>query len=198
VSLLGLLLDQQWGLLIAAPVYVLAAVGLIALWRAGTARPLLRWMLFCIIPYILLVAAYKQWWGEWCPPARYLMTITPLMALPLGHSLLALRHSRLYLGLFTVLAALGWAEMAGLIAHPRSFWNHPSGQSDLFLWFNTQYHVNLVPRLPAIVLWSIDHRKYAMRWDLLGAWSAIVIVVVLAALMLLPDRGGNRRQPAGP
>ena len=194
VAMLGLLFDQQWGLLIAAPVYLLAIVGLFALGGAPRKRALLLWLLILIGPYYLVVADYRQWWGEWCPPARYLMTITPLLALPLAQSLLALRRSVIYNVLYGALAVLGWLVMAGLLAHPRAFWNDPTGQSNLFAWINSQYHINLVPRFPAVVLWSWDHAN-PMHWELLGTWTAIAALVVVSGLILLHETRAtiNRR-----
>jgi hypothetical protein len=198
VSMVGLLIDQQWGLLIAAPVYLLAFVGMAALWMTPGQRATAGWLLFALIPYYLVVAEYRQWWGEWCPPARYLATIAPLLALPLAQGLLALQRSRLYNVLFGFLAALGWAYMAGLLAHPRSFWNHPSGQSDLFLWVSKEFHLNLVPVFPAIVPWSWDHTA-PIKWGLVIGWGAIALVIFLAGLLLLQEsraRGAVSRQPS--
>ena len=69
----GLLLDQQWGLLIAAPAYVLALAAALAaarsaVWGPGTGAA--RWAAGVVVPYLALIAGYSVWWGEWCPPAR--------------------------------------------------------------------------------------------------------------------------------
>jgi hypothetical protein len=191
VAMLGLLLDQQWGMLIAAPIYALAFVGLLALWSGRETRTLLLWLVVLIAPYFVLVADYRQWWGEWCPPARYLCTVAPLLAAPLAQSLVTLRRSILYKGAFAALAVVSWAVMAGLLAHPRSFWNHPSGQSDLLLWLNARFHIDLVPRLPAVAEWSFDHQQ-PMRWDLLASWTGIVVVVVAMGAVLVRE---NRARP---
>ena len=193
VALLGLLFDQQWGLLMAAPVYVLAFVGLVAMRRAPGGRVLLRWLLLAVVPYLLLIAFYRQWWGEWCPPARYLAPITPLLALPLAQALLALRRSVLYNALFGLLTAGGWAIMAGFLAHPRSLWNQPNGKSDLFVWLAAHSRLDLVPHLPAVVLWFFDHR-FAIRWELLIAWAVFGAAIVLAGLLLLAN---TRREGPG-
>ncbi len=200
VALLGLLFDQQWGLLMAAPVYILAFVGLVAMRRAPGGRVLLRWLLFAVVPYLLLIAFYRQWWGEWCPPARYLAPITPLLALPLAQALLALRRSVLYNAIFGLLTAGGWAIMAGFLLHPHSLWNQPNGKSDLFVWLAAHSRLDLVPHLPAVVLWFFDHR-FAIRWELLIAWAVFGAAIVLAGLLLLANTGregpGLRGQGSG-
>jgi hypothetical protein len=186
VAMLGLLFDQQWGLLIAAPVYVLALVGFVALWVTPSKRAQAAWLLAVCVPYFLLVAEYRQWWGEWCPPARYLATIGPLMALPLAQTLLVLGRRLSYIVLFYGLTFLGWLTMVGMIAYPHAFWNQPDGKSVLFTWVNEQFHFNLVPHLPAVVLWSWDH-AYPMRWDLLLAWTGIAAIIVVAGLLMLQE-----------
>src|SRR5215212_9686470 len=47
----GLLLDQQWGLLIYAPIFVLAIVGAAAMWRQPAQRMTLCWLALLVAPY---------------------------------------------------------------------------------------------------------------------------------------------------
>ena len=84
------------------------------------------------------------------------------------------------------------AGLEFLLAHPRSFWNHPSGQSDLFLWVSKEFHLNLVPVFPAIVPWSWDHTA-PIKWGLVIGWSAIALVIFFAGLLLLQE---SRRRSA--
>ena len=54
--------------------------------------------------------------GKWCPPARYLATLTPLLALPLAQTLLVLRRSTVYkivFGLLTVVLGVRKLREAG-------------------------------------------------------------------------------------
>ncbi|MGI8587263.1 MAG: hypothetical protein ACR2M0_06180 [Chloroflexia bacterium] len=194
-AMLGLLFDQQWGLLFAAPVYLLAAVGLGALWINRAARPALGLLLLITVPYCLLVSEYNQWWGEWCPPARYLATVAPLLALPLAQSLLVLRRSLIYWASYLAVAALGWAVMGGLLLHPHSFFNQPTGISSLFQWIAETYKLNLVPRLPSVVPWFFNH-AYGLRWDLLLSWAALCAAIVAGGLLLV-QRAAARGQGSG-
>ena len=83
----GLMLDEQWGLLIYTPIFILTFVGLILMaTKSGWRKPLL-WLGVLVAPYYLLIANYAQWWGEWGPPARYLVAVLPLLALPFALSL---------------------------------------------------------------------------------------------------------------
>jgi hypothetical protein len=190
VAALGLLFDQQWGLLIAAPIYLLAAVGLAAMRRAPGGRAGLWWLLAVTVPYIGLITVYLQWWGEWCPPARYLAPVVPLLAWPLAQGLTALRNSTIYNLLFGFLTAPGWAVMVGMILHPRSMWNHPNGQSNLLAWVASQTHLDLSPHIPAIATWFYYHTygkpsPVPLSWPLVAAWSGLALAILMAGLLLL-------------
>ncbi len=127
----GLLFDIQWGFLTYAPVYLLAAVGLIALWRrgGGPGRRVLLWLALLGLPYMAVVAAFYAWNGQWCPPARYLTTFAPLLAGPLAVSLYACRNW-LYTLLYAVLAVPGFLSMAIMLNDPIRMW--PFGDGRLF------------------------------------------------------------------
>lgn len=199
VAVLGLFLDQQWGLLVYAPVFALAVIGLVALWRVPTKRAMVGWLALVIVPYFLIVADYRVWWGEWCPPARYLATITPLLAAPLAQSLVTLARSPVYKALYTALAGLGVAEMGGIIAglgdRPNgnlpTFFNHPSGVASLFIWLAARFHLNLTTLIPGLVPWFGDHNR-PLPWLALGVWVALFAVIIIGGLLLLD----NRRQEA--
>lgn len=119
LGLLGLLFDQKYGLLIYAPFYLLALVGIALLWRktgwpvvTAERRGDLIWLFLVATPYVLVIADYKQWWGEWCPPARYLMPVLPLLAVPLAVALQEL-NGRLA-RIFSAVAAT-WSLIISLI-----------------------------------------------------------------------------------
>ncbi len=131
VGLVGSLLDQQWGLLIHAPLLLLSFSGLLVLARRD--RRDLAWLAVIALPYLLLIINYKQWWGEWCPPARYLAPLIPLLALPLAKAVGALR-SRPFAITFAVLSALSYGVMGAFANKPSLMYNHPVGRSNLLLW----------------------------------------------------------------
>ncbi len=76
----GLLFDQQFGLLPNAPAFVLALAGFAALSRR---RPRLSAeILVSSVAYAVTVATYAMWWGGWSAPARFLVPVLPLLAVP--------------------------------------------------------------------------------------------------------------------
>ncbi len=81
----GLLFDQEYGLLAYAPVYVLAATGLVRMWWTGgeTRR---RAIELAIVWMGLLgtVGAFRIWWGGSASPARPLVSGLLPLALPMA------------------------------------------------------------------------------------------------------------------
>ena len=72
----GLLMDQQAGLLPAAPVYLCALSGLVALSRRCSRLALETGLIAGAL--MLSVASYEPWWGGHGGPARYIVAILPL------------------------------------------------------------------------------------------------------------------------
>ncbi len=80
-GLLGVLLDQQYGLWPAAPVLVIALAGLVV---SGGHRRLAIELIAIAVPYLAAVTAYDMWWGGFGGPARFLIAALPLGIVPLA------------------------------------------------------------------------------------------------------------------
>jgi streptogramin lyase len=195
----ALLFDRQMGLLIFAPIYLLAAVGSIALWRsARTAdRRLLAVLVLTGGPYLGLLAAFTLWNGLWCPPARYLTTLVPLLAAPLAFSLAALGGSRLYRLLYGLFALPGFAFMAIFMADPRMLW--PNVQMLTWLAESPQapWHLDLRGVVPAFPPQLSVADELRLPAQLAGIVASALLVVLVGYLLLhrspLIARAGRRR-----
>ncbi|MCS6800324.1 MAG: hypothetical protein RMM58_08200 [Chloroflexota bacterium] len=176
----GLLLDQQWGLLIYAPIYLLVAAGLPAL-VVHRRRDALG-LLIVTLPYFLLIAAYLQWWGEWGPPARYLTAVVPLAALPLA----AARPACWWQWGIAALLALPSLTIGVLfVLWPETMYNHPTGHGHLWLRLADSGLPNLVPFLPSFVAPGADGALLMALW--------IVFAGLAAALLTLSGPGAQAR-----
>jgi hypothetical protein len=186
-GLIGLLLDQQWGLLIHAPVYLLAAAGLLALarWRLDW----FGWLALVVVPYYAFIGGYNQWWGEWCPPARYLATLAPLAAAPIG-ALWASDRTRLTGGLVALLSLPGLIVMAAFVRDPRWMYNHPSGQGNLINALNTHTGLPFTSLVPSFV--NLEATSTTVRLVWLVGLAALVVLSALATL----DLDGGAAGPA--
>jgi hypothetical protein len=83
-SLLGLFVDQKFGLLIYSPVYVLAAFGMGILWRDRRWRTAAIVVIGGVVSYAVSSSRYYMWWGGASAPARFLVPVLPLLALPIA------------------------------------------------------------------------------------------------------------------
>lgn len=190
----GLLLDQQWGLLPYAPIYALSIVGIIVLMKSREKRHLGGWLMAVILPYFLIVAAYRAWWGEWCPPARYLTPITPLLAIPLAASLEAAEHRITYKVFYALLAGISVGIMGILLANldyrtPNNIpiiFNRSTGEGPFFLWLASHLGIDLKPFIPALVPWFAS-KDYPLRWRSLWISLGTLLTIVGIGLLCIYD-----------
>ena len=75
----GLVFDQEFGLLVYAPVFALAVPGLVALWRRSRALAVVTVVLTAAV--MAVAGAWPMWRGGFNPPARFLVPIVPVLAL---------------------------------------------------------------------------------------------------------------------
>lgn len=143
-GILGFLFDQKYGLLMYAPYYLLALAGISLLWFKPTNQAYtasrhsdLGWLALVAGPYFLIMSDYNQWWGEWCPPARYLMPILPLLALPFA---LALDEMRSWLarGFYSLAAVWSFAAAILVMYNPHLEFDWQSSNPAKILLFLQQ------------------------------------------------------------
>lgn len=174
----GLFLDEQWGLLISAPVYLLAGVGLITLW--GWRDEALA-LLVVLVPYLAMIAFYRVWWGEWGPPARYLAPVAPLAIAPLAAWARSVRPWVALAGI-GALALPGFAIMAGFLRFPQLMYNHPSGHSALFTSWAAQFDRAWPKIIPSFQFYTPS------PWLTRAIWSSLLVAIVLALAILSQAR----------
>ncbi len=132
---LGLFIDQRFGFLTTAPVFLLAGVGLIIMGLEKRWRLDLIVILAVAIPYLGLLANFKYWWGIWAPPARYFIAILPLFALPfaLGFARIsALLPSLIYKLTYGGLLAVSLVQTASFLFNPQRSFAFDLNGFDLF------------------------------------------------------------------
>lgn len=79
-GILGLALDQEFGLLHFSPVYLLAGVGAWWLLRGARHRWFTVWSLATAGVFLGTVTQAYMWWGGTSAPARFLLPLVPLAA----------------------------------------------------------------------------------------------------------------------
>lgn len=189
-GLFGVMIDAQWGLFIAAPLLVLSISALP--WWYQHARRLALISAAAIVPYLALVAAYKVWWGEWGPPARYMTPIVPFAIAPLAAWLRSVAPG------WRVLAAALWLPGATLtligLRNPQRLYHHPDGVNNLVSRLGDWVGIDLAGRLVAFQPYaqSPRHEREAAAYLLLA-----VIVLGYLCIRVVPELLTSlRRGPA--
>ncbi len=191
---LGLLLDQEFGLLWAAPVFALAMVGGVVLavqrrWRllllAGGPFLLSGYYLGSVAVVGIMSRGVSYWYGGFSPPARFLMASLPLLTVLLA---VALDHVRGRLA--WSLVALLYAGTAGyaavLSAWPPWRFQNATGRSMAGLALFHRTGLDPGRFLPSFI-------TPEARWT----WAALGILTAIAAAGYGLSRGTGHRAPRG-
>ena len=124
----ALMLDQEFGLLVYAPVFLIAAAGAFSLARENA--PLLLKISAVVAGYLLVVALpitnVHGWAGGWSPVARFMVPIVPLLALCVGAGVRSMPRVPLaaIVAAQIGISAYGWQN-------PKNLWNDGDGVAAL-------------------------------------------------------------------
>jgi hypothetical protein len=160
----GLLLDQEFGLFVYAPVLVLAVPGLITLVRRRRGVGLAAAAL--VIAAAAVAGSWPMWRGGFNPPARFLVPVLPALALGAA----AWLGDRRWAGA-AMLA--GWSVFAGLAGgwDPRLVHRDRDGTAPLFR--ERSGATEWTRLLPGYVLGEPDRQRLAILWAVVLAAAAI-------------------------
>lgn len=123
-SVLGMLFDQKFGLLVYAPIYAFIAVGL---W-IGRRQPALVVPGALAVVYALSSARLYMWWGGASAPARFLVPVLPLLVPALAQAVVRARRTWWTAGLAVcALLSLAIATVGVLDARELLLFSSPHG-----------------------------------------------------------------------
>ena len=152
----GLLLDQEFGLLVYAPFLLMALPGWVTLVREGRRRDAVAAGLL-VGAVIAAAASWPMWRGGFNPPGRFLVPIVPVLAVTAS---MALREG---MGARVALLA-GWSLWLGLAgaSEPRLVHRDRDGTAPLLRAASGA--VEWTRLLPAYVLSEPDRHRLAWAW----------------------------------
>jgi hypothetical protein len=136
---LGLFFDQEYGLLFSSPIFLFLLIGI----TLSVRKPLLGYnlsMLIISLPYIILFASFRIWFGGANPPGRYLLVLLPLYCYYLAYALERLQNS-LARAWFHVSIVYGLLYNLASISPPHNGFNAENG-------FNVTLHLLAYAHLP--------------------------------------------------
>lgn len=165
----GLLFDQEYGLIPYAPVYLMAATGLWALWRAGGEQRRAAIQVALVFGALVgTVGAFRIWWGGSASPGRPVTSGMLLLAMPIaaafasapqGSARRAAQHLLLWTGV-GIAAIMAVAQNGFLIANGRD------GTSSLLEWLSPRWELwSAVP--------SFIHHEPLIALGHTAAWLAV-------------------------
>ncbi|HXU44353.1 MAG TPA: hypothetical protein VN783_02420 [Thermoanaerobaculia bacterium] len=179
---LGIFWDAGFGLLGAAPIWLLALLALGALLLRR--HPLPFDLAVFAFPYLAVVAPRSEWYGGWSPPFRYALIMLPFLALAVAPY--ADRRRRLGvraliggLGLLTLALALLW------IAVPGWTYNFADGRTYLLDHLASRLGLDLARLFPS----SIRPR--------LATWIFPAAMLLAGVLVLFVQAPGALRRRTG-
>lgn len=147
IRLFGLLFDQEGGLFIYAPIYILSFAGFALLFKKSK-QTFFELFLIFFINYFLIVSFplwnKHGWTGFWSPASRYLVPAVPFLSIATFFTLAEYRT------LPFIIKSLGMLQLILDLffwQFPKLLWNDGDGVSSflLFLGGGSNYLVNLFP-----------------------------------------------------
>lgn len=196
----GLLVDQQFGLLANAPVFIVAALATIAL--IPRAPALVLGLLATYALYFVTVASYGMWWAGHSAPARFLLVLLWPAVIPIAAAWRGARSAAVRAAIGAG-AAVGFALTLGRakIDSGGLLYNVRDGYDLLLDWASRT--VNLPLAFPSLhrdsasmavtdaSVWAICavlacaclHLSFARRLQLAAKWTATAAAAA-ASLML--------------
>ena len=180
-GVLGLLWDQEFGLLLYSPIYLLVPVGLWCLLH----REETRWPSIALTAVsaglLISVVPYRMWWGGASVPARFLVPVLPLMAPMIA---VAVDHCRnaASRGLVGLLGVASVASFLAAIRDPRAalLFNDRDGTGRLIEAF--QGAIELTALLPSFV-----QSDWTSQLPTLGGW--VLASLAAGGMAFLVGRG---------
>lgn len=128
----GLVFDQEYGVLPYAPVFILALTGLITMWRSGgEARRLSGEIVLIVGALLVSVGAFHIWWGGSAPPGRPVVSVLPILGMPIAwqYARLAASPGRATLARVLLFAGTGITVSLAFAQEGLLLANHRDGTS---------------------------------------------------------------------
>jgi hypothetical protein len=176
-GLTGLLLDQQFGILAYAPVYLCALIGFVPLVRRAPREG--GELALIILPYAFATAAYFMWWGGFSPPGRFLTTVLLPLSIPAGVWFASAGVSGRLLGGSALLLSVAITATVAIVDRGRLVYNVRDGASLFLLWLTPL--VNVHTTLPSLFQGGVLTAWIRSAFWLAAAAASAAVGATLAA-----------------
>jgi hypothetical protein len=180
-GLLGLFLDQEYGLLTNFPIFLFLLGGI----TLALKKRFLRFnvlLLLLSVPYIVTIASFHNWDGAISPPARFLTVLVPPLAFYLA---LALQRARSWVmnGLFLLFMGVSCLYEGVSLSIPGGWMNWEEGHSRPLLRIEQALHLPLTQGVPSVFL-PKQALPMAGWFTLLGGLTLVVVLLAQSQAQL--------------
>ncbi len=190
----GHILDENHGLFLYSPFYLLVFPGAVFMWRER--RDEAVWLILFVMSFYIGIASFREWWGGFCPPGRYLVPILGLCVPFVGYAICRFKRvrwlhyalgcssiaigcfsmwfsGRLYRHLHSFIPYISWINLRGLFPNMVS----PDGND---------YKLLLGWLLAAVVcaVWIVANSGRESKFALSGNSSKFFLVLLCAAITI--------------
>ena len=181
----GIFFDQMYGLFANAPVLIAAVPGLLWLgYRKGPWRLLAAEILFVVLPYLLTVTHFAMWWGGYSSPARFLVPLAPVLAVPAAVAWAATRErvTHAWLGGSLVVTACITAVLAFVDRGRLAYFDRGGVYASWLEWANSS--ADLAHGLPAYFARVQRQRPGSLFFEEIAIWMAALAAAWYVARLL--------------
>ncbi len=181
--LLGFFFDQEHGLLFCAPVFLFLPIGIALCLRKRFLGYNLA-LLVISVPYILVFASFRNWFGGANPPGRYLLVLLPLYCYYIAYALERLQNgvARVW---FSLSFGYGLLYNLASLSPPHNGFNAEYG-ANVTLHLLAFVHLPVTDYLPSLFL--CKHYPFpgceAHEALLFASWITVFLIVSLFIVML--------------
>ena len=176
-NILGMIFDQELGLLVFSPFYIFSFIGFVFMFRKHKKALVLVAMLLIWNVIVLTVAKGSNWFGGWAAPLRYMVCVIPVLGVPLAFAIKRLK-GYFFNTLLTVF--VGWSIFVSIFMtfNPYYMYGKWNGTNNL-LWLIKKYvHVNFARFLPSSFILG-DFYKLSYEW--IAVILTVLLIVYLAS-----------------
>ena len=177
-GLIGLAVDQQFGVMTTAPIYLMALAGVYVLFFRQSRLAIELTLI--VVPYAIAVASFAMWWAGNAAPARFLVAVLPVAALLIA--MVGTSAPAILLAVISVALAVPRAIAEG----GRFIFNNRGGVDATIEWIARNIDLSLA--LPSV---HRDGGSTAVRDGLI--WVVLFFVAAVAAGLLAKRRTAGVR-----
>src|SRR6266487_3855857 len=137
-------------------------------------------MLILSIPYLLIYTTFRNWYGGWCPPARFILVLLPLYSFYIAYALEQMNNviANLVFGLVTL---YGFAYNLLSLKPVLVGFNSGTGRNHVLAQIHTLlFNRHLTDYLPSIF--------FPHHWGLFAMWLSVYVGITLLLLLISARR----------